>query len=1126
MAYRRLNIKAALAGAVIFALIAAGAFVVIRQQNRTPEQFIKDAQAAISQSRSTTDKHTKERLYSKARACFWSAYTRAKTNPLRQEILFKMVDMYIENGQWPFVLGCWNEISTIDPNNVTARLGRLRYLDILGQSGDSSSWQQIYEQASELLEIARSSDGRLLKENLFAWNIPSLEIDKYGPQYLGTYVYMLRGRAAIELSGLGAADDKERMLNRAIDDFNSALKLEPNNIDAYWHLALATAAKGEALALQGNFSERNSAFLKAEALLSRAVDIAPDKPAAQINLLKFRLAVAKKAEAKLQKEQIVALEPQYLKLTDNFKSSPEAFAALSDYELVYSSYSGPAKLDSAIEALEKATALDDQNVTYKSGIGQLYFRRYSIFQRQADIEKTIETAEEALSLPQAQDIADPRRPIRLASRLQLYSLLANSYIELILNNKVDINNPILLAGAEKAIQEIQQLMGSSETTESLKWQGMLELAKGNRKTAIMKLYETYQKLRALKPLTPPWPEDMDFAWLSYNLARLFADSPEKGATYEFLVSALYSGIAETKPQARLDYARLVLEFKRWSAAAEQIAAYEAYAGPSSVSKELRIRTLIGAQQLEEAEKELAKQPPDSEWTLGLRMELNQARLNTDSKPQTQTEEQIIANIAEPLNRMVQLGLFYYRNRDFEKATHYLHDALEQFKKNNDPGQVTNERLAAGCLFEIAVSSRNWTLAEQVIKTARQRDTDQCQGLFFEARLLAANGRFKDAMARTQAALKQNPVSSRLYLLSSQINISLDNETAGLADIRKAAMLNPLDAVIAKSEATTIYKITRNQASAVKITEAKNALERAIVLNPADFELLGLYSDIIAPDEPLRAVAIRQNLFEAFKSSENAALLAKTATEAAEKQSNPSLRQSLLDIAASATGQAKTLPYSKDSTLLSKQPPQKVDYTQIDATAKQQLDKTIEYIEKCINQTGLNDPNITKFKMQKAELLVLAYDRTSDNIYLSSAITEYESLLPKMPNNTNILNNLAFLLAEDNQRLTQALEYSRRAMDAMPDEPGIMETYAFVLYKNGQISQADKFMQDALQQYNRQNKIVIPAVVYEHKGLIKEKLADKIEALAAYKMAIEKGAGNLSQPARIRLQKAIERLGEN
>jgi len=191
------------------------------------------------------------------------------------------------------------------------------------------------------------------------------------------------------------------------------------------------------------------------------------------------------------------------------------------------------------------------------------------------------------------------------------------------------------------------------------------------------------------------------------------------------------------------------------------------------------------------------------------------------------------------------------------------------------------------------------------------------------------------------------------------------------------------------------------------------------------------------------------------------------------------------------------------------------------------DKAINYIDKCINLTDPNSLRKVDYTVKKAETLILAYEKSSDKNYLKTAISDYESLLAKMPNNTNIisvLNNLAYLLAENNERLSEALQYAKRALDAKPNNPGLLDTYAYVLLKNDKVTQAAEFLAAALQQYE-QDKTPIPAEVYEHKGMIKEKLGAKGEALIAYKQALEAGENRLSQKAKQRIEKAIERISQ-
>jgi tetratricopeptide (TPR) repeat protein len=189
---------------------------------------------------------------------------------------------------------------------------------------------------------------------------------------------------------------------------------------------------------------------------------------------------------------------------------------------------------------------------------------------------------------------------------------------------------------------------------------------------------------------------------------------------------------------------------------------------------------------------------------------------------------------------------------------------------------------------------------------------------------------------------------------------------------------------------------------------------------------------------------------------------------------------------------------------------------------EQYNKAIEYVDNCIRIAGLESPQSLIYILEKARVLNLAYEKTSDKNYLSKAIEENKSLLLKMPKNTGVLNNLAFLLAESDEALVEALEYARRAYEVQPNNPNILDTYAFVLYKNNKYEQAAELVQAALQYYE-DDQTAIPAVMYEHLGMIREKMGLTKEAINAYQQALL--AGGLSQESVDRINSAINTMSQ-
>ncbi len=1659
MANRRLNKKVAFIGSVIFAVFVLGAILVILQLSGDPQELIKDAEAALQVARQATDEQVRQQNYDRAESSFRGAYASAKTNSLRKEILFKMVDMYleVEDKEWPFILGCWDEIIRIDPNNAKARFGKLRYFHILADSSMGRLWQEVHKQASEFIEVAEASG--LLMEDTSGWEVFDTTQQGTGQVRLGPYLYLLKGRAALEMASVGAVTNRDETITQAVDDLDKVREYEPNNVDAYWYLAMATITKGEILASRGGTEERDKAVQQATEILEQAVQAARTDPQAHIRLLSLKLMLSKNSDPAKQKEQIEALEPEYLLLVRNFDSSAAAFAAMSQFYSIYSSFTGPRlgseKLDKSIEAIEQAIRLDEQNVFYSISAANLYYRKYSLYKQESQIYKAIDTAEKALTLPDAQEISGPRYQTNKTNRFILYAFLANCYIEQILEpgqQQTASQTAVLMTGAEKAVHEMEQIFGSDEEPLIIKYKGMLELAKGNKEAAIKDLYAAYEKYKALQPPEPPWKPDNEFARLSYNLAKIFKDTPEIGMVGECLVSAIFSGISEIKPEARLDYVDVLLKFGNWTDAMHNIDAFEDYFGPTDRSRILRIRSYIGTKQFYEAERELAGHSQEDPNTIRLRLDLVRTRIrqiqlniaqkkmrdgsdliplqpeekepmeptsnidvmtqdlerlwrvelellekllsvepnyvrqnsivevcrnymakdqanlvsnlidkflehfpdntivmvykqilsepdpaNVSEQRFKEIEEQVLSSISDPVRRATQLGIFYRRQNEIEKATSHLRNAVEtgtsQLNVREGP-TFDYIQVAASHLLDVALAAKDWQLAEQITQTTRDKNLDSCQGNVFAARLAMAKGNFEDALAAINECLKQKPAFSYAYMLRSEINAGLGNEHASMEDISKAASLNPLDGIIAKASANVLYnrnmKLGAN-VSSDQVVELRTALERAISLNPGDLALLSIYADYIAPTDPMRAIAICQDLLRAAPNVDNALMLGQLATQVAVKETDTKLKEAIFSIAASAFEQAKQIDPSdqrmlyyyaeyfrargqdenatallqesqdrqllwdnyfqqgryedarlvlqelyekgtkdksvlrglllvseqtgdkeavkkysselvaledtvennlvqielflrsglvreaeykiqsfkekypeerkiilfegwllmrqgqlqkalelinrtlqtdgnnpvawrlrgeinffltdynkaisdlRESKLLSDNPVTRIAlakaylgagryedaitelqvtintpgvhsearllleriYSQLDrkpalakfyeetltkfpdsvrwlnragafavktgdlaraeqlyqksyslsrtnsrnqlhdalfaaafdgymnvliiragkqgtgnwnpskldnvfhecrqyldssfasvayllmAQAKLKLgdkttaveychnavekaaddetlasvallrmlkilgsdevlkyctqklqtnpnsiaanfamfnlarfnneyDKAIEYIEKCINLTDTGSSDRLGYIMKKADILTLAYDKSSDKKYLLDAIALYESLLNKMPNNTIVLNDLAYFLAENNERLSEALQYARRTLDEQANNPGYLDTYAYVLHRKGENSKALEFVIASLQQYEQQH-VLVPALVYEHKGLIKEALGAKDEALAAYKKALLAEDNGLSQTARERINNAVERL---
>ncbi len=626
MARKRLNKKVALVGSAVFVLAVLAAIAFVLHLSRDPEKFISDGDAALKEARQQTDEEAKTEKYKLAERSYHKARALAKTDSLKVEMLFKLADLYLETDRWRNAIGCWNEITRIDPKNIKARLARLKYLYTMADSyaatgGGGGFWQEVESQASEFMEIAK--DANLLAEDTAKWESFHIKQSQPMPSQIGPYLYFLRGRAVFEISRLGAVTNPEDSLSKAISDLEKTLEFEKTNPQVYWYLAQAYLTRGDIFASRGSLEEKNAAKKQAKQLLEQAVASAERNVNAYTNLLAFKLGQIESGATTMQ-EQIQSFEPECLSLVEKFSSEPEAYSTLAGFYVRFYVLLGPKSLDKAVNAIEKASELDPENVNYIRAAANLHYRKFSVYGQNQFLYKAIEISKHALTLPEAQDKPGPQSIINKSNRVSLFSFLADCYIEQVLEPceaRTETETKQWLMQAEQAVHEIEQLIGSGEDPQVIRWQGMLELARGNRPLAVRKLYSAYEQLTAAGGRNVS---------LSYTLAKLFENTAELGAANEFFTTSDLGrpgGIDERKPVALLDYADVLLKLKSFRAVSNIVSFFEERYQSNKRSQVLQIKALIGAGQFDEAEKKLGEKQQDDLDTIKLRLALAEAKID-------------------------------------------------------------------------------------------------------------------------------------------------------------------------------------------------------------------------------------------------------------------------------------------------------------------------------------------------------------------------------------------------------------------------------------------------------------------------------------------------------------------
>jgi len=1039
MARKKLNKKVALIGSGVFGLTVVLVIVFLLYLNRDPDKFIGYADAAVLAAREASDEEIKAEYYKKAESDYREAYGLLKADSERIKILFKLASMYQDTDDWPKVVGCWNEIIKLDPRNAEARFSVLKYSYLAADSGMVGFWSEVGSQASELMEVAEQED--LLAEDTAKWDPFAGLGEAESGQKLGPYLYFLRGRANLQTARMGAAPDREQLLAKATSDLGKVLELEPAHVDASWYLAQAAVTEGEILAQKGDFKQREESVERALQILKETVEAAGDNPKAHINLLRMKLVQSRSEGLDKLEENIESLEPDCLSLAEKFPSSGEVYSALAGFYGLRA-----ATLDKAVGAAEKAVELDNDNVSYLRIAANRHYSRFCVEDVREDLDKAIALANHALTLPDAQESKGPRQWARRMNRIALSSFLAECYLEQIFElsgRLTEAEKQELLVKAEQCVHEIEQILRTGEAPEVLKWRGLLELARGNRSSAIRKMYVAYEQLKSV---------DRKDSLLSYRLAKVFETTSELGAVKEFLESALVStsqiaGIDEKKPHAILEYADVLLRLGNYTDALRVVDFFCKKYEANERSERLEMKAYIGTGQYATVEEKLSVMGRDDARAIELRLALSESKVRryqmaltkkqaeeaspaifmesengeegasdirgsvdeltterdryraqsgelvekllgvepdlvtSDSvvsacnyyvsvgklnearalinkyleavsegpadtpvrfylqlldepdpgrvpqERRKQVEEQVLSSISDPVVRAVSLGRFYHKHGERAKASVEFHkvfdgDLSEAAQKGGTAGtdgETDYRRLAAGYLFEVALSDEDWDKSSAIAEAGRKEDLDGCEGHFFAARMAVAKGQNEAALQLVDKCLELRPVFSQGFLIRSSINAALGNYSSAIEDARRASLWNPLDGNVARGLAVVLYE--RNRRLGVNVTaeqriEAKRSLLNAVRLNPRDLKLRGFYADYISEDAPQEALAIRQRLQRALPSVENALLLGRMAMRLGLDEADTERQKAYFDIAESSFEAALSLGPQEEATVAS------------------------------------------------------------------------------------------------------------------------------------------------------------------------------------------------------------------
>lgn len=579
---KRLNKRVAIIGILFLAVVGLVGVIVVAKKLIKPsaEEYLAEARAEVEKG----DFELAQRNYS-------YAVGRAKDLDLKVDILFEFAEFYKQQDNWDGVVKCWNTIVTNKPGNLEARRNMLDYFYTRADSGERALWKLVEENADEFIKETEKADESLDPE-----------------------IYLMRGKANFYLAQMGQVSNRVEALDKAIENLEKYNELAEDAVDGYQFLANAIRLKGELEESAGVLAAKEKAKEQAMQTLEQCVELYPNKPQAHINLLSMQIQLAENDEEKIQQ-----LGDEYQQLVDKFPDSAEALAALSRYRRWSREY------EKATTAAMKAIELEPDELSHVSSAADSWYVYYSVTGDKEGLDKAIELAEKALTMPQAQDQQGITKGANRMRRLGLLSFLSKVYLEQAIYTDDEQAKEDWLAKGKQKVHELKQIMPASETIYIDKWDGLVALAEGDQNKAMQKLYGAYQRLAA---------DDRTDGDISYTLARIFSATPEIGATFEFYSSALrQNDIRMTKPDALLSTAQLVMRLNpnNPATAMSYIEAYEKWFGQSDRSKQLKTNIHISAKEYEQAQDIISQMDSDDPNRISLEISLTQAKIQDHSQ---------------------------------------------------------------------------------------------------------------------------------------------------------------------------------------------------------------------------------------------------------------------------------------------------------------------------------------------------------------------------------------------------------------------------------------------------------------------------------------------------------------
>jgi tetratricopeptide (TPR) repeat protein len=461
--------------------------------------------------------------------------------------------------------------------------------------------------------------------------------------------------------------------------------------------------------------------------------------------------------------------------------------------------------------------------------------------------------------------------------------------------------------------------------------------------------------------------------------------------------------------------------------------------------------------------------------------------------------------------------------------------LEKLAKKSPVDRGSRNRLVAAYLVTGRIAA-----AENVLDVALKANPHDADALFQRSQIRLRSGKTEEAESDLNQVLHFHPDSAEAHYLLAQIHESRGDRARQIAELNEALHYNQallpgrvaLAQLLALSGSPSAALEMLNSAPKEQSQSLILVLERNLAYyasgNQQGFRegvaqalRLGRVPDTLLQDVVVKLadrdyVGARASADEALKQNPDniRALRAKAFSYTAQNQPKEASRF-LIDYVEQAKSAAVGQFVGQWLWLEGNHAQARAAWTRAKLLDPQYVPTDLALAQADLAEARISDARATLSKVVAADagnfpghVLLAVTESRANNFDL--AIAHYREALQLQPHNGEVLNNLAYLLADKANRMDEALVYAQQAVEAMPGNPDAAGTLGWIFYRQGLYQEAQRQLQRAAAQ--DRHSIDPNAVIRRyHLAMVCSKLGDYQKASELLAQALQQNP-NLPEAA--------------